>query len=201
MRQSIIRQTSGFPTGGNIFIKPFYHLGCLYRVDHPDIIKDHIYALKVFEQGSQLNCKDSSYAAAQYYEDGIYVKKDSVKSFCLFKRAASLGHPDAMVKISLILLRAAFFMGDRSQYRKKHVEIGFKMLEKSAIQGCLPGIIYTAKCLSLGIGTNQDLLQALWWYRIAAKLGDIDSDRMARKLKKAIKKQTKLDRYLLKFDL
>ena len=55
------------------------------------------------------------------------------------------------------------------------------MLEKSAFSGNSKGMIALAECFYLGLAGIHDVLQALWWYKIAASLGE----NVANEIKKA----------------
>ena len=172
----------------NMFNCPyFYHYGTLYMINHSQLVSDLPYAYSIFLKGAKLGCKHSMYMVAEFHEKGTVVKNDMKIACQYYAKAALLGQSDAQVKIGKLLISKqndTFIKNCNNTLFvncKNYIELGLSMLEKSAFSGNSKGMIALAECFYLGLAGIHDVLQALWWYKIAASLGE----NVANEIKKA----------------
>lgn len=66
---------------------------------------DHNRAFNLYLQASKQNHAKSAFKVAYSYEHGAGIKQDSVRSLQFYRKAASLGEPQAMHRLALILQR------------------------------------------------------------------------------------------------
>ena len=86
---------------------------------------DHSKAFSLYLAGSKYNHPGATYRAAVCYEVAAGTKKDNVRAFQFYRKAASLGNPLAMHKLALILL-----YGKLDQ--RKNLKEGISWLKRAA---------------------------------------------------------------------
>lgn len=202
----------------NLFLRPLYDLGMLYKSALCDEFNDPVYGFKLFLTGAKKGCKYCQFKLGEEWENGGLVEKDIETAFFWYKIAASNNLAEAQCKVAKMLFGIKSVIRNTSNdsekrlfsdgkvvfvsmkkkdkfYNLSDLELafsiqkpllnfkkfyddsvdrfkeGFKMANKAAINGHKEAILIVAEAFEKGIGVEKNLLESIWWYKIADSLG------------------------------
>jgi localization factor PodJL len=120
---------------------------------------------------------EAIFMLASLYERGAGVSKDADHAMDLYRQAASAGHVRAMYNLGVMLSAR----GSQQDYREAAL-----WFYRAALAG-LPDSQYNLAILyERGLGLEQDLTRAYFWYRVAAHAGDKEATQQAERLKRTM---------------
>ena len=123
--------------------------------------KEALYwAKESFKQGEP----EGAWILARAYHNGLGVDVDIDKAISYCESGASYGSPECMY-----LLGIEYLNGDNVSCDE---EKGFEFIERAAYEGYGPAMRDLGKCYQFGNGCDEDMQQALYWYKKALKVID-----------------------------
>lgn len=111
----------------------------------------------------------SNLLLGQIYESGEVTTQNFNMAFKYYKKAADLGHREAMRKLG------NFY--EFGQGVEKNDSLAFREYHKAANAGNPIGMTCVAHCYQCGIGVEPNISIAWHWYITAAKNGDIEAQK------------------------
>lgn len=120
---------------------------------------------------------EAQFVLASLYERGAGVVKDEILASALYRKAARAGHIRAMHNLGVLLSAHA----SPENYRE-----AASWFNRAALAGLADSQYNLALLYESGLGVEQDLSRAYFWYRVAAKAGDKEAARQADRLKRSM---------------
>ncbi|KAF7703855.1 Protein SKT5 [Cucumispora dikerogammari] len=171
LKQAVQKSTLKYPYA-------WFELGVLY--EYSDIFKDLKYAIRCYEKGSALNCRNCSYKLASGYEKGLFGLKQNTELALFYHKKAR--HSESFLFLSYYYL--LFKTGSHhslpteqsvSVYNKKQssdimrerYQKAYKYALKAALSGNLEALRVLGTLYKEGKGVKASKTHALWWYKIA----------------------------------
>lgn len=134
-------------------------------------------AARWFAKAAEQGHIEAEFMLASLYERGAGVTKDEAKALALYRKAAAAGHVRAMHNLGVLLSAH----GTPQDYRE-----AASWFERAAMAGLADSQYNLALLYERGLGLDQDLSRAYFWYRVAAKTGDKEATRQAERLKRTL---------------
>merc|ERR1712126_120204 len=151
---------------------PLYDLGLFYEQGGREcgVSEDYKYALENFEKGAKLGDPNCKYRLALSYEYGdLELRKNKQKSIEYYKSAASSGSVEAQFYLS------ECYLSGKARYIERSYEKCYKWSLNGAVKGH-PGCAFRCgECAMTGTGTEENILEALFWFEIAQVFGHGDA--------------------------
>jgi localization factor PodJL len=120
---------------------------------------------------------EALFMLASLYERGAGVSKDEVRAVELYRQAASAGHVRAMHNLGVLLSSR----GAAASYREAAM-----WFNRAALAGLADSQYNLALLYERGLGLEQDLTRAYFWYRVAAHSGDKEAVQQSERLKRTM---------------
>ena len=117
---------------------------------------------------------EAQFMLASLYERGAGVTKDENEAIVWYRKAAAAGHVRAMHNLGVLLSAH----GSAEDYREAAL-----WFNHAASAGLADSQSHLALLYERGLGLEQDLARAYFWYRVAAQAGDKEAGRQAVRLK------------------
>ncbi|OQS53446.1 SKT5-like protein [Ecytonucleospora hepatopenaei] len=166
---------------------PLYDMGLFYENGENScgITKDFSFSLENYEKGAELGDPNCKYKMGQCYEYGdMGLDIDKKKSAQFYTEAANSGQIDAQWILSEYYLTG----------KKPHIEKSYEKSYGWALAGATKGSERCAfkcgECALSGTGTEENILDAYFWFLISKYLGSADADD---KIKEVEHKLAKMD--------
>ena len=144
-----------------------FHLGFCYESGFYELyplIRGHETAIEWFKKSAERGCSLAQEKLANYYDLGLYVKKDPRKSFELYKAAAEQGSPLGQLRLAY-----CYSLG---KYVNKDPKKAFELFKASAEQGNAFAQNALGDCYMMGDGVKQDMKKAFKLYKASAEQGN-----------------------------
>lgn len=127
---------------------------------------DHFFCFDTYLKGATLDCSNSQFKIAEAYENGdLGVERSISDAIKWFKRAATLGHPEALLKIADYVL-----------YKKELYPEDIELVYSYALKSLIAENCRAAKYISIlhhkGLGTKKSKHLSNWWdtvYKVMCK--------------------------------
>jgi localization factor PodJL len=120
---------------------------------------------------------EALFMLASLYERGAGVSKDEEHAIGLYRKAASAGHIRAMHNLGVLLSAR----GSAVSYKEAAM-----WFNRAALAGLADSQYNLALLYERGLGLEQDLTRAYFWYRVAAHSGDKEAVQQAERLKRTM---------------
>ncbi len=120
---------------------------------------------------------EAEFVLASLYERGAGVAKDEAQAMALYRKAAAAGHVRAMHNLGVLLSAHA----SPQDYREAAL-----WFSQAAEAGFADSQYNLALLYERGLGLEQDLSRAYYWYEAAAKAGDKEATRAAGRLRRTL---------------
>jgi localization factor PodJL len=120
---------------------------------------------------------ESQFVLASLYERGDGVQKDESQARDMYRKAASTGHTRAMHNLGVLL--------SAQDTPKGYVEAAGWFMS-AATAGLADSQFNLALLYERGLGLQQDLRKAYFWYQVASLAGDKEAARQAERLKRQL---------------
>ncbi|MGO9460100.1 MAG: hypothetical protein ACLPWS_09210 [Rhodomicrobium sp.] len=120
---------------------------------------------------------EAQFMLASLYERGAGVAKDEAQAMALYRKAAAAGHVRAMHNLGVLFSAHA----TPQDYREAAL-----WFSRAAEAGFADSQYNLALLYERGLGLEQDLTRAYYWYEAAAKAGDKEAIRQASRLKRTL---------------
>ncbi len=120
---------------------------------------------------------EAQFVLASLFEHGAGVVKDEGQAIELYRKAATAGHIRAMHNLGVLLSARA----SPQDYRE-----AASWFNQAALAGLAGSQYNLALLYERGLGIEQDLSRAYFWYRAAAKGGDREATKQAERLKRTL---------------
>jgi localization factor PodJL len=120
---------------------------------------------------------EAQFMLASLFERGAGVSKDEAQAIALYRKAAAGGHVRAMHNLGVLLSAR----GWAQDYRE-----AAGWFNRAAQAGLADSQYNLALLYERGLGVEQDLSRAYFWYSVAAKAGDKEATRQAGRLKRTL---------------
>jgi TPR repeat protein len=149
------------------------HLVAICFATETGIKKSDREAMRYFEKAATGGHADAQFKLGTCYETGILGgKTDTTTAMKWYLAAAKQGHARAQYKYAKLVYAIPDAAASAEWYRK------------AAEQGVIEAQIMTGHLYKLGQGQGKDLVEAMKWYLIAARLGHPDAKKLAEELPK-----------------
>lgn len=148
-----------------IYPYPLFDIGKKYekKGDTLDIIADETYAYSIYLKGAILNDPNCQNKIARCYENGELKKhKNLKKAIAWYKKAAEGGQIDSQLKLF------AFLSSGIPGIIKKDLKSSYFWALRAGTKGFSRSMFYLGELSLSGSGTEQNIILAYWWYKIAA---------------------------------
>ncbi len=120
---------------------------------------------------------EALFMLASLYERGVGVSVDGDRAMALYRKAASAGHNRAMHNLGVMLSAR----GSAQDYREAAL-----WFYRASLAGLADSQYNLAILYERGLGLEQDLTRAYFWYRVAAHSGDKEATQQADRLKRTM---------------
>jgi len=151
-----------------IYPYPLFDIGRWYekKREGQDNSAEMAYSFEVYLKGAYLNDPNCQYRVAKCLSDGeLNQKKNLQKSIEWYKKAAQSGQIDAQLKLF------GFHFSGINGILRRDLGIAYFWALRAGTKGCPRAVFYLGEFAMNGSGVKQDILLALWWYKIASTLG------------------------------
>ncbi|KAL6122185.1 hypothetical protein NUSPORA_00805 [Nucleospora cyclopteri] len=164
---------------------PLYDLGLHFEQgDVIELSNDHKYALNLFTKGAKLGDPNSQFKLGQVYEFGdLKQRKNMKKAIDFYKKAAENGHVEAQYMMSEL------YLVGKSNIIPRSYEKSYQWARFAATKGHSEAAQTCGDCAYTGTGTNKNILDSLWWYKIAEMYGNVESKDKIKNLESQIERQ------------
>jgi localization factor PodJL len=120
---------------------------------------------------------EAQFMLASLFERGAGVARDEEQAIALYRKAANAGHVRAMHNLGVLLSARA----SPQNYRE-----AASWFDRAAHADLADSQYNLALLYERGLGIEQDLSRAYFWYSVAAKAGDKEAARQAERLKRSM---------------
>ena len=164
---------------------PLYDMGLFYSKGENDcgISEDQKFAIENFEKGAELGDPNCKFRLGQLYEFGdLLCKKNREMAVQYYLEAANAGQIEAQYIIS------EYYLTGRTNKIEKSYEKSFKWALAGATKGHANCAFKCGESALTGTGTNKNILDALFWFKVAKSYGHADADSKINELEYKIAK-------------
>jgi localization factor PodJL len=120
---------------------------------------------------------ESQFVLASLYERGAGVTKDEALARELYRKAASAGHPRAMHNLGVLL---------SAQDTVQDYQEAASWFRSAAAAGLTDSQFNLALLYERGLGVQQNVREAYFWYQVASLAGDKEAALHAERLKRQL---------------
>lgn len=145
---------------------PFFDLAQFYEGKLHQEHEDIKYAIELYTIGADKGCPNCLFKMAMIYEFGHLGKKKKMsKALPYYIKSAEAGHSDGQIAM------ASFYSTGLPGLLNKDLFEAFKYAVQSATKGNKNAAFFVGQCYEYGKGIKTSIMNALWWYTIAASFG------------------------------
>lgn len=140
---------------------------CYYNGDGVEL--DYVTAADYFRRSAALDYDDGQYQLGMCYLDGKGVQNNLAEAVKWLKKAARNGNDDAAKKMEELIAKKL------AKPSKFDPEDDFKTLNQAAKNGDSVAQFELGEAFHKGTGVEEDMTEAVYWYRLAADQGNADA--------------------------
>lgn len=173
-------------TANKMYPYPLYDIAGWYekKQDAAGCVVDQRYALELYIKGAELGDPNSQYRLGRCYENGELETEACInKAVQWYKRAAVNGQSEAQ------LMLFGFYSSGVPGVLKKDSGASYYWALRAGIRGNARAVFFLGEYARSGIGIEEDILLALWWYTISASMGSYEGRMKMQQTKSEIERR------------
>jgi TPR repeat protein len=203
-------------------IEAFTNIGLLYEAlitYYPDEKEEFTkLAFEYYNKGACLNDRNAQYYLGKMYEKSIHIEQNEYHANKWLKEAGKNGNNIASYELALSYFKNGnekeglewFTRGAQNNdvnaqlklgiyyYKKDFYEEAFEWLLKAAKQNNTDAQVIVGNMYDEGLGTDADITQALYWYKLAASNGNLDAKYILPIIDRSLRNK-KMKKYMIKY--
>lgn len=151
-----------------IYPYPLFDIGRWYekKREDQDNAAEEEYSFQVYLKGAQLGDPNCQFRIAKCLNEGeLGQKRNLGRSIEWYKKAAQSGQIDAQLKLF------DYYFSGISGILRRDPAVSYFWALRAGTKGCPRAVFYLGEFAMNGSGIKQDIILALWWYKIAMTMG------------------------------
>ncbi len=153
-----------------------FRIGTLFLTG-PNVDGGAVAAARWLTRAALQGHTEAQFILASLYERGAGVTKDENEALAWYRKAAAAGHVRAMHNLGVLLSAH----GSAQDYNEAAL-----WFNHAATAGLTDSQYNLALLYERGLGLEQDMARAYFWYRVAGQAGDKEAAKQAERLKRTL---------------